>query len=256
MAGRWLARACSPLFPIEELSIIGLAAVVKQLPKILRLIKANRYRRDGSLARYSRHHRQSRFHPSAVARRVRASDPTIPIVDYVSPSVWAWRPGRARAMLSYVDHVLALLPFEPEAYRRLRGPPCSYVGHPLTEQLAQLRPGAEEAREEYGWRCEGGGMWMNDAMSTWAGGAGVRWCPWPSPCSTPKSSDRGGSLAGVCRRAAARIVHSSVRPSTVGGAGAPRRVVLTTFPRKTRKDGAMVLDGGHGFRFSRIGASV
>jgi len=79
-----------------------------------------------------------------VARRVRAADPQIPIVDYVSPSVWAWRPGRARAMLSYVDHVLALLPFEPEAYQRLRGPPCSYVGHPLTEQLAALRPGADE----------------------------------------------------------------------------------------------------------------
>ena len=43
-------------------------------------------------------------------------------------------------MLTYVDHVLALLPFEPEAYRRLRGPPCSYVGHPLTEQLASCGP--------------------------------------------------------------------------------------------------------------------
>jgi lipid-A-disaccharide synthase len=79
-----------------------------------------------------------------VARRVRARDPAIPIIDYVSPSVWAWRPGRARAMCAYVDHVLALLPFEPEAYRRLRGPPCSYVGHPLTEQIATLRPGADE----------------------------------------------------------------------------------------------------------------
>jgi lipid-A-disaccharide synthase len=47
-------------------------------------------------------------------------------------------------MLRYVDHVLALLPFEPEAYRRLRGPPCSFVGHPLTEQLVQLRPGPAE----------------------------------------------------------------------------------------------------------------
>src|SRR5207245_9394910 len=62
-----------------------------------------------------------------------------------SPSVWAWRPGRARAMLKYVDHVLALLPFEPEAYRRLHGPPCSYVGHPLTEQRASLRPNPDEA---------------------------------------------------------------------------------------------------------------
>jgi lipid-A-disaccharide synthase len=49
-------------------------------------------------------------------------------------------------MCAYIDHVLALLPFEPEAYRRLRGPPCSYVGHPLTEQIATLRPGADEQR--------------------------------------------------------------------------------------------------------------
>jgi lipid-A-disaccharide synthase len=49
-------------------------------------------------------------------------------------------------MCAYVDHVLALLPFEPEAYRRLRGPPCSYVGHPLTEQIATLRPAADEQR--------------------------------------------------------------------------------------------------------------
>jgi lipid-A-disaccharide synthase len=81
-----------------------------------------------------------------VARRVRARDPSIPIVDYVSPSVWAWRPGRARAMCRYVDHVLALLPFEPEEYRRLHGPPCSYVGHPLTEQIGVLRPGRRRAK--------------------------------------------------------------------------------------------------------------
>jgi lipid-A-disaccharide synthase len=47
-------------------------------------------------------------------------------------------------MRRYVDHVLALLPFEPAAYRRLQGPPCSYVGHPLTEQFAMLRPNADE----------------------------------------------------------------------------------------------------------------
>src|SRR5205085_8737031 len=81
-----------------------------------------------------------------VARRVRAAAPSIPILDYVSPSVWAWRPGRARAMRSYVDHVLALLPFEPDEYRRLQGPPCSYVGHPLTEQIGVLRPGVDEQK--------------------------------------------------------------------------------------------------------------
>jgi lipid-A-disaccharide synthase len=48
-------------------------------------------------------------------------------------------------MRRYIDHVLALLPFEPDAHRRLGGPPCSYVGHPLTETAAALRPNADEA---------------------------------------------------------------------------------------------------------------
>ena len=61
--------------------------------------------------------------------------PEIPIIDYVSPSVWAWRPGRARKMKPYVDHLLALLPFEPAAHERLGGPPCTYVGHQLIERL-------------------------------------------------------------------------------------------------------------------------
>src|SRR5712675_1412040 len=144
VGGQSMAReGLASLFPIEELSIMGLAAVVKQLPKILRLIKQT----AAAVIEASPDILVIIDSPDfthRVARRVRARDPKIPIVDYVSPSVWAWRPGRARAMLSYVDHVLALLPFEPEAYRRLRGPPCSYVGHPLIEQLAQLRPGPEE----------------------------------------------------------------------------------------------------------------
>ena len=76
----------------------------------------------------------------AVAKRVRKRRPDLPIIDYVSPSVWAWRPGRAKKMARYVDHVLALLPFEVDAHKRLQGPPCSYVGHPLIERLDVLRP--------------------------------------------------------------------------------------------------------------------
>jgi lipid-A-disaccharide synthase len=81
-----------------------------------------------------------------VARQVRAAAPDIPIVDYVSPSVWAWRPGRAPAMRAYVDHVLALLPFEPAAHQRLGGPACTFVGHPLSEEIGRLRPNPVEAR--------------------------------------------------------------------------------------------------------------
>src|SRR6202007_1219213 len=80
-----------------------------------------------------------------VARRVRRLAPNIPILDYVSPSVWAWRPGRARAMRAYIDHVLAILPFEPAVHSRLGGPPCTCVGHPLVERIGELRPNAEEA---------------------------------------------------------------------------------------------------------------
>jgi lipid-A-disaccharide synthase len=146
VGGQSMAReGLTSLFPIEELSIIGLAAVVTQLPKILRLI--------GATARAVTQASpdilviiDSPDFTHRVARRVRASDPSIPIIDYVSPSVWAWRPGRARAMCRYVDHVLAVLPFEPEEYRRLRGPPCSYVGHPLTEQTATLRPNPVEQK--------------------------------------------------------------------------------------------------------------
>src|SRR5918994_1616858 len=79
-----------------------------------------------------------------VAKQVRRRAPSLPIIDYVSPSVWAWRPGRARAMRTYVDHLLALLPFEPEAHRRLGGPPTTYVGHPLIECLNEIRPVAGE----------------------------------------------------------------------------------------------------------------
>lgn len=146
VGGQSMAReGLISLFAIEELSIIGLAAAVKQLPKVLRLIRETadavmRAQPDVLVII------DSPDFTHRVARRVRARDPAIPIIDYVSPSVWAWRPGRARAMRAYIDHVLALLPFEPEEYRKLRGPPCSYVGHPLTEQIATLRPNPEEQK--------------------------------------------------------------------------------------------------------------
>jgi lipid-A-disaccharide synthase len=130
-------------FPIEDLSIMGFAAVVKQLPMILRRIRETA---DAVIAAVPDMLViiDSPDFTHRVARRVRARSPALPIVDYVSPSVWAWRPGRARAMRSYVDHVLALLPFEPEEYRRLGGPPCTYVGHPLIEQVGLLRPDVQE----------------------------------------------------------------------------------------------------------------
>jgi len=144
VGGRAMTReGLVSLFPIEEVSIVGLAAVLRQLPKLLRLIGQTAAAVTDASADILVIIDSPDF-THRVARRVRAGDASIPIVDYVSPTVWAWRSGRARAMRGYVDHVLALLPFEPDVYLRLNGPPCSYVGHPLIERISQLRPDADE----------------------------------------------------------------------------------------------------------------
>ncbi len=132
------------LVPIADLAVNGFAAIPGRLPTILRHMR-NTTRaviaaRPDALVIID-----SPDFTHRVARRVRGAAPSIPIIDYVSPTVWAWRPGRATAMRRYVDHVLALLPFEPAAHQRLGGPPCTYVGHPLVEQLAILRPDRDEA---------------------------------------------------------------------------------------------------------------
>ncbi len=132
------------LFPIGDLAVMLFFAVARRLPLIFR-----RIRETAAAAIAAKPDVlviiDSPDFSHRVARRVRAAVPAIPIVDYVSPSVWAWRPWRARAMRAYVDHVLALLPFEPAVHARLGGPPCSYVGHPLVERAQMLRPNAAEA---------------------------------------------------------------------------------------------------------------
>jgi lipid-A-disaccharide synthase len=138
------AQGLPSLFRIDDLAIVGLAGIPQALPKIIarihQTVRAALSERPDVMVIID-----SPDFTHRVAKRVRKKNPNIPIVNYVSPSVWAWRPGRARAMSRYVDHVLALLPFEPEVHKKLGGPPCTYVGHPLVEQVDELRPNAEEA---------------------------------------------------------------------------------------------------------------
>jgi lipid-A-disaccharide synthase len=146
IGGAHMAEAGVPsLFPLGDLAIMGFASIPARLPKILRRIRETAdaviAARPDILVIID-----SPEFTHRVARRVRAQAPEIPIVDYVCPSVWAWRPGRAPAMRPYVDHVLALLPFEPSVLERLGGPPGTFVGHPLSEQVALLRPSPEEAQ--------------------------------------------------------------------------------------------------------------
>ncbi|MGE0629946.1 MAG: lipid-A-disaccharide synthase [Hyphomicrobiaceae bacterium] len=132
------AQGLESLFPLSDIAVMGPIAIAKRLPLLVRRVRQTV---DAAIA----------FAPGAVviidapefthavAKRIRRRCPQIPIIDYVSPTVWAWRPGRARAMRPYVDHLMALLPFEPAAHARLGGPPCTYVGHPLVEQLDWIR---------------------------------------------------------------------------------------------------------------------
>lgn len=134
---KMMAAGLTSVFPMSEIAVMGPAAILAQLPHLMR--KINEAVRavladDPDVLVII----DAPEFTHRVARKVRRVRPALPIVDYVSPSVWAWRPWRARKMRAYVDEVLALLPFEPGVHERLGGPPCTYVGHPLAERRAWI----------------------------------------------------------------------------------------------------------------------
>ncbi|MBN8294054.1 lipid-A-disaccharide synthase [Rhodobacter sp. NTK016B] len=126
------AQGLSSLFPMDDLSVMGLAEI---LPKYFHLKRRIRETADAIAAEA----------PDAVITidspdfclRVlalaRAKAPGLKTIHYVAPSVWAWRPGRAAKMARHVDHVLALLPFEPP-YMEAAGMTCDFVGHPIAAE--------------------------------------------------------------------------------------------------------------------------
>ena len=132
------------LFDYSELSIMGVTAVLAKLPKLLWRIRQTAdaiiAARPDCLIIVD-----SPDFTHRVARRVRAALPDVKIVNYVCPTVWAWKPERAPAMRAYVDHVLSILPFEPEIVAALGGPPLTYVGHRLTADTGLLAARAAQA---------------------------------------------------------------------------------------------------------------
>ncbi|MDE1158765.1 MAG: lipid-A-disaccharide synthase [Neorhizobium sp.] len=119
------------LFDFSELSIMGITQVLSKLPGLIRRINQTAAALIAAKPDVLVVIDSPDF-THRVAKKVRAALPDLPIVDYVCPSVWAWKEYRAAAMLAYVDHVLAVLPFEPAAMQRLGGPPTTFVGHRLT----------------------------------------------------------------------------------------------------------------------------
>lgn len=128
--GRLAEMGLQSVFDSSEIAITGVTSVLSALPRLFLHI------RQTTAALIAARPDVIVFIDSPdfslrVARRVKKALPDTPIVKYVAPSVWAWRPGRARKMAGFVDRILAILPFEPEVMRELGGPETRYVGHPL-----------------------------------------------------------------------------------------------------------------------------
>lgn len=121
------------LFDIEELSIVGVGAIVSRLPQL--------WRRLDETARHIVDAKpdavvtiDSFTFTNRVAQRIRKAMPDVPIVNVVPPAVWAYRPSRLAKLKAAVDHSVCLFPFEPKIFADLDGPPATYVGHPLMSE--------------------------------------------------------------------------------------------------------------------------
>ena len=113
-------KACASLFPLEDIAVMGFSAVIERLPTILHRIRQTveavvAAKPDILVIIDSPDftHRVAQGRAQARARKFPSSITS-------APRVWAWRPGRAPKMRAYVDHLLALLPFEPDAHRAPR----------------------------------------------------------------------------------------------------------------------------------------
>ncbi len=131
------ARGLTSLFPMSELSLMGIAEVLPHIPNVFRRIyqtaaAIRRQRPDLVLTI------DSQAFSFGVAKRVTGCG--IPLVHLNAPKVWVFRPGRARRVARYYDHLLALLPFEPPYFEAV-GLPCTFIGHPVLEAGAERGDG-------------------------------------------------------------------------------------------------------------------
>jgi lipid-A-disaccharide synthase len=143
--GQLQAAGLKSLFDPHEIALMGISAVVRKLPRLVSLINKTASHiiaeRPDCLVIID-----SPDFTHRVARKVRAALPALPILNYICPSVWAWRQGRAKAMAAYVDEVLAILPFEVAALAQLGGPKATYVGHRLARD-EMLRDASDRQRQ-------------------------------------------------------------------------------------------------------------
>jgi lipid-A-disaccharide synthase len=120
-----IAQGLTCLFPISDLSVMGLAEILPRLRLIFRRLK-----QAEQLAREQRPNIIITIDAPGFNFRLghRLKDLGIPMVHYVAPTVWAWKPKRAKKIAGFLDHLLVLLPFEPP-YFEVEGLACTFVGH-------------------------------------------------------------------------------------------------------------------------------
>lgn len=121
------------IVPSESLSVVGISEVLEKLPKLARALRelvssARRERPDAAILIDF-----PDFH-GLLARRLRRLE--IPLIYYVSPQVWAWRRGRARAIARRARRIITLFPFETEIYKGL-GADAVWAGHPLVDEVRE-----------------------------------------------------------------------------------------------------------------------
>ncbi len=130
------AAGLEALYPAEEISVMGLIEVLPRIPRILAIL--------GGLTRAARARRPRvallvdlpDFNLRLASRLKKLG---VKVVYYVSPTIWAWRRGRAHTIARVVDRMLCILPFEPEAYRGT-GVQARFVGHPFAERPLPASP--------------------------------------------------------------------------------------------------------------------
>ncbi|MBK1836155.1 lipid-A-disaccharide synthase [Azospirillum sp. YIM B02556] len=137
---RMMAEGLVSLFPMAELTLFGIFELLPHLPNLIRRIDQTvaeiiHVRPDAVVGI------DSPGFTVRVAKKVRAADPAIPLIHYVAPTVWAWKPKRAAKYAAIYDHLLAVLPFEPPYFEK-EGLACTFVGHSVVEGGAGQGDGA------------------------------------------------------------------------------------------------------------------
>jgi lipid-A-disaccharide synthase len=132
------AEGLKSLIEPSEIALIGISAIVRRLPRLLGHVRNVATTIIDTKPDMLIIVDNPEF-THRIARKVRTALPHLPVINYVSPTVWGWRPERAKAMKAYITEVLCILPFEPAELTRLGGPTGTFVGHKLSNDHDILR---------------------------------------------------------------------------------------------------------------------